>query len=74
MVDIAGLIEGAHPGKRTGKCFLSHIQCCDALFHLIRAFDDKDVPHVNCDVDPARDMRIISNELILKDLADLEKK
>lgn len=51
---------------------MSHVSACDALFHLCRAFDDDDVTHVEGEVNPTRDLEIISQELILKDQAYLE--
>uniref|UniRef100_A0A914ZV11 Obg-like ATPase 1 n=1 Tax=Parascaris univalens TaxID=6257 RepID=A0A914ZV11_PARUN len=72
VVDIAGLVKGASEGQGLGNAFLSHVSACDALFHLCRAFDDDDVTHVEGDVNPVRDLDIISNELIKKDLQYLE--
>lgn len=67
VVDIAGLVKGAAEGAGLGNAFLSHINACDALFHLCRAFEDSDVTHVEGEVDPVRDLSIISEELRLKD-------
>lgn len=71
IVDIAGLVKGASEGQGLGNAFLSHVGACDALFHLCRAFDDTEVTHVEGEVDPLRDLDIISSELRLKDLAYL---
>ena len=38
MVDIAGLVKGAHEGQGLGNAFLSHIKACDALFHMLREY------------------------------------
>lgn len=38
----------------------------DGLFHVCRAFEQEDVVHVEGNVDPVRDLEIISEELILK--------
>lgn len=77
MVDIAGLVKGAAEGQGLGNAFLSHISACDAIFHLCRAFEDSDVTHVEGEVDPVRDLEIISEELRLKDeeklLTNLDK-
>ena len=43
MVDIAGLVKGANEGQGLGNAFLSHINSCDAIFHVTRAFDDTEV-------------------------------
>ena len=36
VVDIAGLVKGAHEGKGLGNAFLSNISACDAIFHCVR--------------------------------------
>ncbi|EDW27167.1 GL16374 [Drosophila persimilis] len=67
VVDMAGLVKGAAEGQCLSNDFLSHISACDAIFHLCRAFEDPDVTHVEGEVDPVRDLEIISEELRLKD-------
>ncbi|XGW23019.1 hypothetical protein V3C99_005341 [Haemonchus contortus] len=68
VTDIAGLVKGAAEGQGLGNAFLSHVSACEALFHLLRAFEDEDVTHVEGEVDPCRDLDIISDELFAKDL------
>ncbi|RZF32487.1 hypothetical protein LSTR_LSTR012225 [Laodelphax striatellus] len=68
VVDIAGLVKGAAEGQGLGNAFLSHIRACDAIFHLCRAFDSEDVTHVEGEVDPVRDLEIIVDELVKKDV------
>jgi len=67
IMDIAGLVKGAHEGQGLGNAFLSHIRSVDAIFHLCRAFDSEEVTHVEGDVNPVRDIEIINEELRLKD-------
>lgn len=67
VVDIAGLVKGAAEGQGLGNAFLSNIKACDAIFHLCRAFEDDDVTHIEGEVNPVRDLEIISEELRLKD-------
>merc|ERR1712212_402195 len=81
VVDIAGLVAGASEGAGLGNAFLSHISACDAIFQMLRAFEDEDVTHVDGAVDPIRDLQTILEELRLKDVEyfearfnDLEKK
>ncbi|KAM0749907.1 putative GTP-binding protein [Meredithblackwellia eburnea MCA 4105] len=73
-VDIAGLTKGASTGAGLGNNFLSHVRAVDGIFQVVRAFDDADVIHVEGDVDPIRDMEVISTELNLKDIEWVEKK
>ncbi|PAA68322.1 hypothetical protein BOX15_Mlig025502g2 [Macrostomum lignano] len=71
--DIAGLVKGASEGQGLGNAFLSNIRGVDALFHMVRAFDCQEVTHIEGEVDPIRDLEIISEELRLKDEAYIVK-
>ncbi|KAJ1973346.1 Obg-like ATPase [Dimargaris xerosporica] len=73
VIDIAGLVKGAAGGEGLGNAFLSHVRAVDAIFHMVRAFDEADVVHVEGDVNPTRDMEIIHDELRLKDMEFLTK-
>ena len=68
ITDIAGLVKGASEGQGLGNAFLSHIRAVDAIFHVLRCFDSKNVTHVEGSVDPCRDMDIIRDELLKKDI------
>lgn len=68
ITDIAGLVKGASAGKGLGNAFLSHISAVDCIFHLTRAFSSKKIEHVESSVDPVRDLGIISDELLAKDI------
>jgi obg-like ATPase 1 len=72
-IDIAGLTAGASTGAGLGNAFLSHVRAVDGIFQVVRAFDDAEVIHVEGDVNPIRDMEIISTELRLKDIEWTEK-
>jgi GTP-binding protein YchF len=74
FVDIAGLVKGASEGKGKGNAFLSHIREVDLIVHVVRCFDDENVIHVEGNVNPKRDVHIIEDELILKDLETVEKR
>lgn len=68
VTDIAGLVKGAASGAGLGNAFLSHIRAVDGIYHVVRAFEDVEVTHVEDSVDPVRDLEIITDELRLKDL------
>ncbi|MEK0179974.1 MAG: redox-regulated ATPase YchF [Oscillatoriales cyanobacterium] len=74
FVDIAGLVKGASQGEGLGNQFLSHIRAVDAIAHVVRCFDNDDIIHVAGSVDPLRDIDIINLELILADLAQIERR
>ncbi|MBA4157342.1 MAG: redox-regulated ATPase YchF [Gemmatimonadetes bacterium] len=74
FVDIAGLVEGAAQGEGLGNQFLTNIRETDAVVHVVRCFDDSDVVHVMGSVDPVRDREVIIIELVLADLAVVEKR
>ena len=74
FVDIAGLVRGASRGEGLGNQFLAHIRECDAVAHVVRCFDDENVVHVHGGVDPAGDIETVNTELLLADLATVEKR
>lgn len=74
FVDIAGLVKGASKGEGLGNKFLANIRETDAIAHVLRCFDDGDVVHVEGSVDPVRDAGIISTELCLADLEQVERR
>ena len=74
FVDIAGLVKGASKGEGLGNKFLSHIREVDAIIHMIRCFDSKDIQNVNPNVDPVRDIEIIETEMMLADLESIQKR
>ena len=74
IVDIAGLVKGASKGEGLGNQFLANIRQTDAIIHVLRCFDDRNVTHVEDNVDPVRDSEIIHTELLLKDLETVENR
>ncbi len=72
--DIAGLVKGASQGQGLGNQFLSHIREVNAIVHVVRCFERSDIIHVEETVNPLRDIEIIHNELILKDLDSIQKR
>lgn len=74
FVDIAGLVKGANTGEGLGNKFLANIREVDAICHVVRAFENSDIIHVDTTVDPTRDIDTILTELALKDLDTVEKR
>ncbi len=74
FVDIAGLVAGASQGEGLGNKFLANIRQCVAIIHVVRAFDNDDIVHVNNRVDPGNDIEIINTELILADIQTIESR
>jgi hypothetical protein len=73
FVDIAGLVAGASKGEGLGNQFLANIRETNAIAHVVRCFEDDDVVHVAGRVNPKDDIDVINTELLLADLASVEK-
>ena len=74
FVDIAGLVKGASQGEGLGNQFLGHIRQVDAVAHVVRCFEDDDITHVSDRIDPITDIQVIETELMLADMAAIEKR
>jgi GTP-binding protein YchF len=74
FVDVAGLVRGASTGQGLGNQFLSHIRSTNAIAHVVRAFSDPNVSHIDGAPDPQRDIEIIDTELLLADLQTVERR
>lgn len=74
FLDIAGLVKGASKGEGLGNQFLGHIRQVEAIAHVVRCFVNDDITHVHDRVDPASDIWVIDTELMLADLASLERR
>lgn len=74
FVDIAGLVKGASRGEGLGNQFLGYIRNVDAIAMVVRCFRDPDVAHVSAALDPQADIETIDLELILADLATVERR
>ena len=74
FVDIAGLVKGASKGEGLGNKFLAHIREVDAIIHLVRCFESKEITHVSSEINPINDLETIKTEIILSDIDILQKK
>ena len=74
FTDIAGLVKGASQGEGLGNQFLGQIKQVGAIIHVVRCFEDKNVAHVEGEVNPVRDAELIETELLLADIATIERR
>ena len=74
FVDIAGLVAGAAQGEGLGNKFLANIRGCDAIIHVVRAFENDDIVHVSTTIHPKRDIEVVNTELILADLQTIDNR
>jgi len=74
FIDIAGLIKGASQGEGLGNKFLANIREVDAIAHVVRVFNDKNITHVHSTIDPVNDIEVIKTELELADLQTKENR
>ena len=74
ILDIPGLTRGSSKGEGVGNNFLADIRNTDALIHVLRCFDDVNLPHIEGSVNPVRDKETVDLELQIKDLESVEKK
>ena len=51
---------------------MNDVRICDALVHVLRAFENPNVPHVEEEINPARDLEAERWELFFADM-DLTK-
>jgi ribosome-binding ATPase len=72
-VDVAG-ISSEKKGSGLPPALLNYIGKADALLHVVRAFEDTDVPHPEGSVGMARDVAAIDLELAFSDLAIIERR
>ena len=74
FIDIAGLVKGASSGEGLGNKFLANIRVVDAVVEVVRCFENKDIIHVEGNIEPTRDIEIVNYELILSDLEIVESR
>ncbi|MBM3172702.1 MAG: redox-regulated ATPase YchF [Chloroflexi bacterium] len=73
-VDIALAARSTKKGSSVSGQFLNYLSNANALLHVIRAFEDENIPHVEGSIDPKRDIAIMDLELALSDLIIIERR
>jgi GTP-binding protein YchF len=78
-VDLPGLARGEGKAALKGAAreiaaYLNSLKNIDALLHVVRVFEDPNIPHVEGTVDPRRDIGLFELEMIFSDLAIVEKR
>ncbi len=71
--DIAGL-DGSSSKSGISGALLNQLTQMDGFIHVIRCFEDDNVPHPQGSVDPARDLGAMDSEFLLNDLIAVERK
>jgi len=74
IVDIPGLTKGSSTGEGIGNSFLGDIRQCDAIIHVLRCFEDPNLPHIDGSINPVRDIETVDLELQIKDIEQIERK
>jgi ribosome-binding ATPase YchF (GTP1/OBG family) len=72
-VDIVGIAKDFGKGEGVSGQFLNYLSNADALIHVVRAFEDENVPHIDGTINPKRDVATMNLELVFSDLAIIER-
>jgi ribosome-binding ATPase len=71
--DIAGLDGSAGKSGISGT-LLNQLTQMDGFIHVVRMFEDENVPHPSGSIDPLRDIQTMDSEFILNDLIAVERR
>jgi ribosome-binding ATPase len=72
--DIAGLQKGMGESGGMSGLLLNQLAALDGFVHVVRAFEDDNVLHVEDSLDPARDLSLLETEFLLSDLMTVERR
>jgi ribosome-binding ATPase len=78
-VDLPGISRGDGKAALDGQSrdmgtYLNSLKNIDTLLHIVRGFEDPNIPHIEGSVDPRRDIDLFEIEMIFSDLAIVEKR
>lgn len=74
VYDIPGLRTGDDGKLRITNSFLNEAKNNDALFYVVRQFEEDSVPHPMNKINPLDDISFLENEFLFYDLAFLENR
>jgi len=73
-MDIAGFIGDSSDRNRIDSEIPSVIREANAIAHVVRVFEDSNLPHTHGSISPSRDIQMVEDELIFSDLVAVEKR
>ena len=74
LTDVAGFSVSGEGHNSGATRFLNDVRGCDALVHVLRAFESTSVVHDLGTIDPARDLEAVETEMLFADLEMIEKR
>ena len=74
LTDVAGFSVSGTGHSSGATRFLNDVRPCDALIHVLRAFESGSVIHDAGTIDPARDLEAVETEMLFADLEMIEKR
>ena len=74
ITDIAGFSASDTASGSGASRFLNDVRPCDAIVHVLRAFQSDTVLHDLDSLDPARDLETVETEMLFADLEMIEKR
>ena len=74
FTDVAGFPMSSDGRNSGASRFLNDVRHCDALVHVLRAFESGSVLHDLDSIDPLRDLSAVETEMLVADLEMIEKR
>jgi len=74
IIDVAGFSVSTDGHSSASSVFLNDVRPCDALVHVLRAFESSSVSHELGELNPARDLEAVETEMLIADLEMIEKR
>lgn len=73
-IDIGGLSKGFGKEQGVSGQLLNILSTSDAILQVVRAFEDDNIPHIEAEINPLRDIETMDIELIFSDMLIVEKR